>query len=217
LHEYDVTFKLLFQQSVDLAVRELVGTAITRWHNVELPGVQNPRVDLLGESGELIHLELQSTNDEKMPLRMAEYCLRVFRLFDRFPRQTVVYVGKPPLRMKDHLRGPALQYGYRLVDIRSLDGERLLSSPYIGDNIIAVLTGLPDAGDSVHRIVSRIAELKPGEREAALAQLLILSGLRDLGKLVEQEASKMPITDDILDHEVIGREYKRGELTILRR
>lgn len=27
----------------------------------------------------------------------------------------------------------------------------------------------------------------------------------------------MPILNNILDHEVLGREYKRGELTVLRR
>src|SRR5205085_4845599 len=36
-----------------------------------------------------------------------------------------------------------------------------------------------------------------------------------------EEARKMPILNDILDHEVLGREYKRGlqqgELTVLRR
>ncbi len=47
---------------------------------------------------------------------------------------------------------------------------------------------------------------------------LILAGLRKaLGKVVEEEAKKMPILNDIRDHEVLGREYKAGELVILRR
>jgi hypothetical protein len=58
-----------------------------------------------------------------------------------------------------------------------------------------------------------------------LAQLVILSGLRKLAAEVEREARQMPILDDILDHEVLGREYKRGwqggeqngELRLLRR
>jgi Domain of unknown function (DUF4351) len=60
------------------------------------------------------------------------------------------------------------------------------------------------------------------EREAALERLLILAGLRRrLGQTVEEEARKMPILNDILDHEVIGREFKKGrqegELAIIRR
>jgi hypothetical protein len=67
MHEYDSTLKLLLQGSATL--------------NVELPKVQNRRVDLLGETadGGLIHIEIQSTNDDQMALRMAEYCLAIYR------------------------------------------------------------------------------------------------------------------------------------------
>ena len=86
MHEYDVAFKLTLQQ-VDVTLRELIGTSIARWLNVELPEVREGRVDLLGETvtGELIQIEIQSTNHTTMALRMAEYYLGIFRLFGRFP------------------------------------------------------------------------------------------------------------------------------------
>ena len=34
MHEYDVAFKLLLQQSVDVTIRELVGTTVARWLSV---------------------------------------------------------------------------------------------------------------------------------------------------------------------------------------
>jgi len=212
MHEYDVAFKAILQQWVDLTIRELAGTTIARWLSVELPEVRNTRVDLLGETagGELVHIELQSTNDSTMALRMAEYCLRVFRIFGRFPQQVLVYVGGAPVTMKTELRGPALSYSYRLVDMKDLDGERLLASPRVGDNIVAILTRLPDIRGSVHRILERIAGLSPEQREGALRRLMLLAGLRSLGKVIEEEAKQMPILNDILDHEVLGREYKRG-------
>jgi hypothetical protein len=64
--------------------------------------------------------------------------------------------------------------------------------------------------------VERIAVLPAAERQAALSQLLILAGLRQLEEAVEQEAQKMPIHIDILQNKVLGREFKRGELTLLR-
>jgi len=75
---------------------------------VRRPKTQNTRVDLLGETNEatLVHLELQSGNDATMPLRMAEYCLGVFRVCGKFPRQVLLYVGEAPLRMESELRGP---------------------------------------------------------------------------------------------------------------
>lgn len=102
MQEYDVALKLLLRGSAKLTMRELTGTAVESWIDVELPKVvQNTRVDLLGETADkgLVHLELQSGHDPNMPLRMAEYCLGVFRLFERFPRQVLLYVGEAPLRM----------------------------------------------------------------------------------------------------------------------
>src|SRR5580700_5292408 len=102
MQEYDVALKLLLRGSAKLTMRELTGTAVEKWLDVELPKVQNIRVDLLGETSErgLVHLELQSANDVVMPLRMAEYCLSVFRLFGKFPSQVLLYVGEAPLRME---------------------------------------------------------------------------------------------------------------------
>ena len=227
MQEYDVALKLLFQGSAALTMRELTGTVVAKWLDVELPKVRNLRLDLLGETvdGGLVHVELQSGNDSAMPLRMAEYCLSVFRLFERFPRQIVLYVGEPALRMENELRGPGVLFQYRLIDIRTLDGDRLLESEDVGDNVIAILARLRDHEGAVRKIVERIAGLAVAERETALAQLLILAGSRRLAKIVEREARKMPIHIDILENEVLGPVFLKGrqeglqtgERTVLRR
>jgi hypothetical protein len=220
MQEYDVALKLLLRGSAKLTMRELTGTSVQTWLDVELSKVvQNTRVDLLGETEDkgLVHLELQSGNDATMPLRMAEYCLGVFRLFGRFPRQVLLYVGESPLRMESELRGDDVWFRYRAVDIRDLDGDRLLESQEVGDTVIAILARLRDHKDAVRRILERIAGLVAAERETALGQLLILAGLRHFEETVEREARKMPILNDILDNKVLGREFKRGELTVLRR
>jgi hypothetical protein len=83
MQEYDVALKLLLRGSPTLTMRELTGTTVAKSLDVELPKVQNPRLDLLGETVDrgLVHVELQSGNDAAMPLRMAEYCLGIFRLY----------------------------------------------------------------------------------------------------------------------------------------
>ena len=171
MHEYDVVLKLLLQGSAQQTMLELTGSSVSRWLNVELPElVQNTRLDLLGESadGQLIHLELQSTNDPQMALRMAEYSLRVYRLFGKFPRQILLYVGESPLRMPAGLDGADFIFRYHPIDIRTLDGDELLRSPHLGDNVIAVLARLQDAPQAVRQIVSRIVQLEQGERNIAL-------------------------------------------------
>jgi len=219
MQEYDVTLKLLLRGSARLTMRELTGTGVETWLDVELPKVRNTRADLLGETADksLIHLELQSANDATMPVRMAEYCLGVYRLFGTFPRQVLLYVGEAPLHMASELRGDDFRFRYRAIDIRELDGDRLLESEDAGDTVIAILARLRDYKDAVRRVVERIAGLMPVERETALSQLLILAGLRHLEGTVEREVRRMPIFIDILENKVLGREYKRGELTVLRR
>jgi hypothetical protein len=227
MQEYDAALKLLLRGSATLALRELTGMNVARWLDVELPKVRNLRLDLLGETvdGGLIHIELQSSNDVAMPLRMIEYCLGVQRLFGQFPRQILLYVGEAPMRMEDKLRGPDLSFSYRLIDIRSLDGDRLLESEEVGDNVVAILARLRDDEVAVHKILERIAGLASAERETALAQLMILAGLRHLSEAVERERRKMPIDLDIREHEVLGpmiieaeqRGRQEGELAVLRR
>jgi hypothetical protein len=177
-----------------------------------MPEMRAARVDLLGETASrgLVHIELQSTNDSSMALRMLEFCTSVYRLFRRFPRQVVLYVGEAELRMPCELTGPDISFRYEAADIRSFDGDRLLESAAVGDNVIAVLASLRNERDAVRAILGRIATLAPAERELAFAQLVTLAGLRRLEEFVEKEASTMPILTDIMDHKVLGREFKRG-------
>ncbi len=227
MQDYDVVLKLLLKGPASATMRELSGTAVAKWLDVELPKVRNLRLDLLGETvdGGLVHVELQSGNDAAMPLRMAEYCLGIFRLFGRFPHQVVLYVGKPPLHMRGELRGPGVLFQYRLIDIRTLNGNRLLESEDVGDNVLAILARLRDHKGAVRKVVQRIAGLAAAEREQALTQLFILAGLRRFGKTLEREVRDMPITTSILEHDVLGPLFKKGvrqgrregELAILRR
>jgi predicted transposase YdaD len=209
MQEYDIALKLLLKGSATVTMRELTGTVVVQWLDGELPKVQkaqNLRLDLLGRTvdGQLIHIELQSGNDPAMPFRMIEYCLGVQRMFGQFPRQFLLYVGEAPLHMASKLHGPELSFQYSLIDIRTLNGDRLLDSEGVGDNVIAILAQLRDDKEAVHRIVERIASLATTARETALAQLTILAGLRHLTEAVEEEAQKMPIDLDIRDHEVLG-------------
>jgi hypothetical protein len=58
MQEYDVALKSLLQGSATLTLRELTGTAVARWLDVQLPKVQNLRLDLLAETVDsgLVHV-----------------------------------------------------------------------------------------------------------------------------------------------------------------
>jgi hypothetical protein len=211
MHQYDSTLKLLLQASAPATLRALTGTAVKRWLNVELPKVQNPRIDLLGETADrgLIHIELQSTNDRQMPLRMAEYYLAIYRRYRRFARQIVVYVGNRKLSMASKLSGPAGHFSYDLVDLRDLDNSSLLASRAVSDNVIGLL-GRPAGAEALRRVLGRIARMEPAQRVFYLRSLFAVAGLRGWESVVEREAKSVPVVIDIMANKVLGRERRKG-------
>jgi hypothetical protein len=212
VHEYDATLKGILTRAAGGVLAEFTGLAVTRWHSGDLPAVRHRRADLLGETatGAILHIELQSTNHAHMARRMLEYSLAIHRKFGRFPEQLVLYVGNAPLRMKRALEGPGIKYECRMLDIRACSGDELLASPSLEDNVMAILAFGGEQRDAVRRILDRIASSARAARPAALVDLMTLAGLRKLGSVIEHEVEKMPILDDIMDHEVLGRERKRG-------
>ena len=126
MHKYDVTLKNALRRLTGSVLRDVSGVKVTRWHNNELPSVHTRRADMLGEAadGQLLDIELQSTNQADMALRMLEYATAIHRQFGRLPRQLVLYVGAARLRMGAQIRGEHLNYRCRIVDLRSLDVAR---------------------------------------------------------------------------------------------
>ncbi len=113
MQEYDAALKLLLQTSTGSVLRQITGgLTVARWLNVEFSEVRTRRADLLGATADdqLIHIELQSSHDGEMALRMAEYSFGIYRQFRRFPHQIVLYVGEAPLRMTATLSGPDPAY-----------------------------------------------------------------------------------------------------------
>jgi predicted transposase YdaD len=232
MHEYDTVLKALLQSPQNTIFERITGARIEQWLNGEFPEVQQTRADMLGATAHrrrLVNVELQSANDVTIPLRMAEYKLRTYRLHEIFPDQYVLYVGNAEMHMPSELAGPDFYCRYTIIDIRDLNEEALLASPFDGDNIMAILTRHRDRRETIRRILARIANLEGGRRDEAFKKLMILAGLRKLSESIRAEVKLMPILDDIMDHDVIGpaiREgmqkgrlegVQQGELTIVRR
>jgi DNA-binding FrmR family transcriptional regulator len=212
MHEYDVALKNILTRPGSSVLAQLTGASSLRWLNVEAPKVGNRRVDLLGElpDGNLVHIELQSRNEKDFPLRMAEYLFGIRRQYGRLPRQVVLYVGEAPLRMRDRIEGPDVSVRFHLVDIRDLDGEQLLASANMGDNVLAVLTRIGGQLTGVRRALERIATGPAGQRDDALAELFIIAGLRRMEDEARREATKMPVLNDIMDNKVVGPLLRQG-------
>jgi len=212
---YDIALKSILRRLSGNVLREITGLNIARWHNVELPVVQNLRADMLGETadGQLLHIELQSGNDAQMASRMLEYAAAINRQMGRLPQQLVLYVGRERMRMKCEVIGPEWAFRCRMADIRELDGDKLIDGGNLEDNVIAVLARLHDKPAAVRRILRRIASCAPDLRTMAYQELLLLSDLRGLEPVIDREMKRMPITEDIMKHATLGPMIRRSMAT----
>jgi hypothetical protein len=155
MHEYDATLKSILTRSAGKALAEITGLEIARWLSTDLPAVRHRRADLPGETNarKLLHLELQSTNQTHMARRMLEYSLAIHRKFHRLK--------------------------CRIMDIREIDSEPLPASDSLEDNVFGILAHAGNQREAVRRILQRISAARPSERSTALADLMVLAGLRN--------------------------------------
>lgn len=210
---YDLTLKFLFAGPPQRLIQDLLGAplGVTELLTVEYPSVTVRRADLVARltNNRLLHLELQSTS-ENIAWRELDYYSLISRTYNQPPIQIVVYVGSGKMRIPAGIDEEALQFHYRVVDVRDIDGEPLLDSDSMEDNLLAVLCRVSDSRATVRRVLRRIAALPPAKRRDTLAQLLILSGLRGLTQVVEEEVKEMPITLDIRENSFLWDLYQKG-------
>ncbi len=181
MHEYDVTLKTLLEASGDVLLPELTGVTVARWLNVELPRVNIPRVDLLGESadGRLVHVEFQSKNDSLMPGRMLEYAARIYNQLGRGARQVVLYIGNAEMNMSSQIDAEGITYRYSMIDVRTLNGEQLLESPHIEGSILAILTRLKDQHRAIRHILKTHREFITGSARTRVGAIVANIGITE--------------------------------------
>ena len=119
--QFDGALKQFFERQQPSLVLDLTGgVAVKQSLNVELPRVQERKVDLvlLLADESLLHIEFQGTNSKDMALRMSEYYLLLLSRYERPIRKVVLYVDRPRMRMSPVLDHGPLRFSYWLSDIR---------------------------------------------------------------------------------------------------
>jgi predicted transposase YdaD len=205
---FDVTFKQLFRQSRGVLSHLLFGEVV-EWPNVELPEVRNLRVDLLArsEDGWLRQVEVQIGNEAEMPFRMLEYYVALRRVYGEPIRQTVLYVGREPLRMEAAFVSESTRHEYSIVNLREMDGEELLASEDWADNEFALLTKT-DPERVIRVVFEKLRQMGGEEQEKAAFSFAILSGIIGMEQVLEQRFQTMTI--DLLENKLLGPAIRKG-------
>ncbi len=210
----DGLLKDMFQHDRPTLLKRLAGgLAVREYLNVEFPKLIERRLDLvlLLADGSILHIEVQGANDRDMPYREGVYCFLLGQKYRRRKiRQVVLYVGRPKMNMPAGVDLGDTAGAYSLIDMREFDVDALLASPRPADYALAILARNGEA--RVAEIVRRIVRLKGPVRERALAQLLVLSGLRGLPRRVQWEIERMSVVLDIRKNPVLMK-WRREAIT----
>ena len=206
--QYDVSLKLLFRYSHGIIARALFGEGgVTEWLSVEQPRVNNPRPDLLARCGDgsLRNVELQSYNDPELPRRKAEYYLGFWRLIGEHVDQIVLFVSPQKLTMPPTLKTKSMTYKFRILDVKTLDGEPLLASEDWGDNFLALLTPV-EQERILQRVEQQLRRLAGQEQQDAANMFAIISGIIGIEEIVLKRVSMI----DIMENKILGPAIRQG-------
>lgn len=206
---FDVTFKHLFRHSRGVLARMLFGDAV-EWLNIELPEVRNLRPDLLARTadGEIRHTEVQSDSDPNLPLRMLEYCVALLKIYRGLRIvQTLLYIGRAPLRFIPVFETPDLYFRFNVVNLREMDGAELLASDDWADNEFALLTQ-SDRETVIRKVLAKLRTLTGEEQETATSTFVIIGGILGIEDQLQRRIKSDMI--DLMENKVIGPAIRQG-------
>jgi len=212
---YDRSLRELFGEVPKTLIKLLINKEIKEILDISFPKVEERKVDLLTrlEDNTLFHLEIQSTDDKTMPIRMLQYTSLIYEKYKQFPKQLVLYVGNKKIKIKNGINTKELVYNYEVRDIREFDCSILIQSEDIADNIIALLCDIKDIDRFFKVLNQKLENFSPKKREDYLRKLFYLMKLRpNIHKeyKIKTKESKMPFVIDLADDPVYQEGLEEG-------
>ena len=215
-HRYDVSLKALFLREGDGIIRQrLFGGRVTEHLATEQPQVLNNRADMVvrTEDGRLHQVEFQVNNEPGFGLRMFEYYAYLVCSYKQHVVQTVLYLGREPLRLESGYSSPSMDFQFEIIDLREFDAETLLASDDWADIALALLAE-GDREKVLEVAVSRLREMGREERAWASGTLLLLSGILKIEEMVGErmkEAGMINVMENKVLAPLMLEQYALGE------
>ena len=211
--KYDYTLKNLFKDIPSGLLQLLTGFSDGKFLDIQFPDIKHRQPDLLLElpDGTIFHLELQSSYDSSMLLRMLEYQFLIYQQYGKEATQLLLYVGEEPVKFQHEINLTYLKYSYGVQDMRDIDCLSLLESDKPEDIVLAILCKTNEPQKTIRRILEKLTPLPEKTRKDYILKLLNLSYLRKLDVLIQEEVKKMPITIDMRESLLFKQGHAEGE------
>lgn len=208
---FDGALKDLFERDRPRFLERIAGgVSVKAFLNPDLPKLQERRADMVMRlaDGSILHVEFQSSNHPRMAYRMAMYHLLLFERYKRLMRHVVLYVGAWRMSMPPRFDSGPMQFACTMTDIREVKAQTLLRTGEPADFALAILAG--GGRERIKQIVARLARLRGPARDRAIAQLIVLSGLRANPREVLREVEHMGVVIDYRKNPVLMQWWREG-------
>lgn len=194
---------------------------ITRQTIIERETDTIVKIKAKGVKSFILHLEFQSSNDNRMVARMAVYDYMLYMQHRMEIISIVLYTGYEVMKMNNRVFFNGNNYAYRLIDIREIDPEVFLQSDNPGEIIFALLAKYEYEHQQlvVNKIITKLCALTNSESDLRkyFKELQILSCLRskEIQERVIKKIKHMPIVVDmrrsILFQQVMAEGKAKGK------
>ncbi|MCX8076542.1 MAG: hypothetical protein N3C57_05870 [Aquificaceae bacterium] len=105
------------------------------------PATKERRADFVGrlEDGTIVHVEIQSSYDSTLPLRLIELYLMIYERYKAYPLQILLWVGDGKCPYKEKYSFGELKHRVKVVDMKEISCRELLESEAEEDQLLAIL------------------------------------------------------------------------------
>ena len=154
------------------------------------------------EKGEkfILHIEVESQNNQEMIYRIAEYHGMIFRRTKLPVKHVVICLSEKKSLIRTHLKEEEIFSSFEKIELHNLDTNRLLSSQIPEVVMLAILSNYPkeDIEIILQKISKRFLTLVKNKAKLAryISQLTILAQLRNAQELTNKFFRKMALTID---------------------
>ena len=186
----------------------------------ELKRVEKREADIVAKckienKEQILHLEIQNSNDKTMPRRMLRYYNDIKMQFEHLEvKQYIIYIGKPKLSMSETIVDKNLNFCYTIIDMHTIDCEELLALDTPDALVLSILCDFKgrDELEILIHITSRLVELTKDDEHRLGKYMLMLETLsenRDLKDKLEK-AEEMLRTVKMEDLPSYSLGYKKA-------
>jgi predicted transposase YdaD len=177
-------------------------------------------VFFLKVEGKILHLELQTSPQSKppLPLRMLDYWVRLYRLYEREIEQIIIFLqpSNSSTVFQDSFQVGETKHRYRIIRIWECEPEGLLEIPELLP--LAILSKSEQPEKLLSQVAEKIDKIEDKAKKSNIAACVeLLAGLKLSEEIIAKYLQEEIMQESVIYQKILGKGLQQGELSMLSR